>query len=121
VDTNASEGLVAYIVRVEPYTKKKFKPLEVQDNTKKKITYPSFDSSVSYSTTLAVSILYSVDDRMIHKQGAMGQMKINMENLSTRRNQPHCHFFHTQIPYELTWDRTRREAGDQDPEMWSGP
>jgi hypothetical protein len=67
---------------------------------------------VRYLTTLSVSKLYSVDDRMINEYEADGWMKTGRGNQSNRRKPAPVPLSAPQIPHDLTLDRTRSEAGD---------
>jgi hypothetical protein len=65
---------------------------------------------VCYLTTLPVSILYSVDDGMMNKYGAVCGMRIDRENRSARRKPTPVPLSEPQMSHELTWDRTRAVA-----------
>jgi hypothetical protein len=53
---------------------------------------------------LPVMGLYSVDDRMINKCGAVGEMKTGRENQSSHRKFVPVPFCPPQIPHDQTWD-----------------
>jgi hypothetical protein len=88
--------------------------------------YSTFDVSLfpfCYLTTLSVSRLYSAGDGMVNEYGALGGMRTSRGNRSTRIKLPPVPQCSPQIPYELTWDRTRAaavEAADWQSELWHG-
>jgi hypothetical protein len=63
-------------------------------------------------TTLSVSELYSIDDRMINEHEAVGGMRIGRGNRGTRRKPILVSLYPPQIPHDLTWDRSL--------ELWQG-
>jgi hypothetical protein len=69
-----------------------------------------------YLTTLSLSILYSVDDRMINESGAVGGMEIGRETEELERRPSQCTFC---PPHDLIWEGTR-VAYDCPPELCHG-
>jgi hypothetical protein len=66
---------------------------------------------VCYLTTLSVSILYSVNDRMINECGAVTRIRISRGSQSTRRKPGLVPLHPPQISHDLTWDRTLAAEG----------
>jgi hypothetical protein len=56
------------------------------------LTFPSL--LVSYLTTLSVSRLYNVDNRITNEYGALGGIRIDRETDVLRANLLQCHFVH---------------------------
>jgi hypothetical protein len=67
------------------------------------------DGFVGYLTTLPVSRLYTVDNRMINEYGAVGGMRIIKGNLSIRVKHTPILIF-PQTAHDLIWDRIRAAA-----------
>jgi hypothetical protein len=59
---------------------------------------------VGYLTTLSILRLYSIDDRMINKCGAVGGMGVGRGNQSTWRIPTPIPLRQPLVPYDLTWD-----------------
>jgi hypothetical protein len=65
---------------------------------------------VCYVTTLSVSRLCSVDDRITDEHAAADGMRINRVNISTRRKPAPVSLCPPQIPPDLTWNRWKGKS-----------
>jgi hypothetical protein len=67
--------------------------------------------SFCYLMMLSVTRQYSVNDRMINENGAVGGTKIGRGNQSTWRKPASMPYYPPQIPHDLTWDQTWAAVG----------
>jgi hypothetical protein len=69
---------------------------------------------------LAASRLYNVDDRMINTCGTVAGMRTDKTTRNIQRKSDTAPLCPSQIPYDLTWDRTNVAAVDsQVLRVWS--